>query len=156
MGSSRWCRLIPPAEQRSTPHVEHRFPPPSEQRSTQPAEYVGSQQTASIDRCYSDDDRYYTPTTISRPRLRSIDRHRLYADRYSSQTRTTVDWNQQLNYSRRPPEYNAPEPVVFPEAADGQVPVGRRRRNKIPKHLRRAEIEKKVRWIYQKGLEDTH
>ena len=94
MGSSHWCRLIPPAEQRSPPHVEHRFPPPSEQRSTQPAEYVGSQQTASIDRCYSDDDRYYTPTTISRPRLRSIDRHRLYADRYSSQTRPTVDWNQ--------------------------------------------------------------
>ena len=135
--SFHWCRSIPPAEQRSTPPIEHQFPPPSKQQSTQPAESLGARQTASINICYPDHDCYYKTSPVSCPRLPIIDRHRLYVDWYPSQTRPTVDWNQQPNYGRQPPEYDAWEPLIFKETTDGHVPIGKRRRDKIPKHLRR-------------------
>ncbi|KAF2587762.1 hypothetical protein F2Q70_00038934 [Brassica cretica] len=60
------------------------------------------------------------------------------------ETKLTVDIDRQPNYGQRPPEYDAPEPVIYKEAGTGHIPIGKRKKNKIPKHLRREVTEKEI------------
>lgn len=110
---------------------------PAEHRSTPPAESVDSRQTASVDKHYADIDRHPSAPLTYQVYLPSIDRHHINVDRHPSHTlaRPTVDISNQANYGQHTLECDAPDPIIYQQAAEGQVSIGKRKKNKLPKHL---------------------
>lgn len=104
--------------------------PSAENISTFLVEYVGSCEMASINWHFTDVDRHSSVPMTYRVQLPSIDRHRLYVDRHSSQAhaRQTFEFNQQQNFEQRPPYYDALEPMFIHHTTKGHILIVRGRR----------------------------